>query len=413
MSEHFRIARLGAQGDGIAETEKGPLYIPFTLPEERVLADPNGSRAELLEIEEPSVLRVPPPCRHFGECGGCAIQHMEGNAYREWKRNIVAEALKSRGIVASVGELVSCAPSSRRRVVLSARRVEGGIVLGFVRALSHTIISIEECWIARPEIVAALPALRSLARVVANTDRTFRMIVTSTGPGLDIALEGSGRLTEQMRKNASDFVLRAGFARLSVDGEIIIEPKKPVAVFGGVAVSPPPGGFLQAVSEAEEVMASLVTAHLAKAKRIADLFAGSGAFALRLAGNSEVHAVEGDAASLATLDRGFRFASGLKRVTTERRDLFVRPILAKDLSAYGGIVFDPPRAGAEAQSREIARSDVPLVAAVSCNPGTLARDLAILIGGGYAIRSVVPIDQFLWSAHVEAVALLEKPRRRR
>jgi 23S rRNA (uracil1939-C5)-methyltransferase len=216
-----------------------------------------------------------------------------------------------------------------------------------------------------------------------------------------------------MRKKASDFALAAGLARLSVEDEIVIEPRKPVILFGGVAVSPPPGGFLQAVAEAEEAMASLVTTHLAGAKRVTDLFAGSGAFALRLARNSEVHAVESDAPSLAALDRGFRFAAGLKRVTTERRDLFVRPVLAKDLDVYSGVVFDPPRAGAEALSKQIAKSDVPLVAAVSCNPATLARDLAILIEGGYVLRRVVPVDQFLWSPHVEAVALLTKKKRRR
>lgn len=258
-----------------------------------------------------------------------------------------------------------------------------------------------------------MPALRSLARMVCNTDRTFRMTVTSTGSGLDIAVHGSGRLAESKRGKLSDHVVRAGFARLSIDGEIIIEPRKPVVLFGDVAVSPPPGGFLQAAVEAEEAMASLVTAHLADARRVADLFAGSGAFALRLARNSEVHAVEGDAPSLAALDRGFRFASGLKKVTAERRDLFVRPVSAKDLDAYDGLVFDPPRAGAEAQSREIAKSGVSLVAAVSCNPGTLARDLATLVDGGYRVESVTPIDQFLWSPHVEAVALLTKPRRRR
>ena len=413
MSGHFRITRLGAQGDGIAETDKGTLYIPFTLPEERVLADPNGSRAKLLEVEEGSALRVVPPCRHFGECGGCAMQHLQTEAYREWKRNIVVEALKSRKLDAPVGELVPCASNSRRRVVFSARRIQTGIVLGFVRALSHTIIDVEECWIARPEIVSALPTLRSLARMVCNTDRTFQMTITSTDSGLDIAIRGSGPLSEQTRSKLSDFVLRAGFARLSMDGEIIIEPRKPVILFGAVAVSPPPGGFLQAVAGAEEAMASLVTAHLASARRVADLFAGSGTFALRLVRNSEVHAVESDAPSLAALDRGFRFASGLKKMTTERRDLFVRPVSAKDLNAYGGLVFDPPRAGAEAQSREIAKSDVPLVAAVSCNPGTLARDLAILVAGGYRLESVTPIDQFLWSPHVEAVALLSKPRRRR
>ncbi|TIP90357.1 MAG: class I SAM-dependent RNA methyltransferase, partial [Mesorhizobium sp.] len=183
--------------------------------------------------------------------------------------------------------------------------------------------------------------------------------------------------------------------------------------FGDIAVAVPPGAFLQATEAAEQAMADIVGRHLARAKKIADLFAGCGSFALRLAAKSEIHAVEGDAAALLALDRAFRFASGLKRVTSERRDLFRRPLTFKELNAFDGIVFDPPRAGAEDQSKQIARSDVPLVAAVSCNPVTLARDLRILIDGGYALKSVTPIDQFLWSPHVEAVALLEKPRRRR
>ena len=184
-------------------------------------------------------------------------------------------------------------------------------------------------------------------------------------------------------------------------------------VFGEVPVALPPGGFLQAVAAAESAMAQLVVSHLGKAKRIADLFAGSGAFALRLARKAEVHAVDGDGSALAALDRGFRFASGLRRVTTERRDLFRRPLTFKELNAFDGLVFDPPRAGAEDQSKQIARSAIPLVAAVSCNPVTLARDLAILTEGGYRLASVTPIDQFLWSPHVEAVALLEKRAKRR
>jgi 23S rRNA (uracil1939-C5)-methyltransferase len=178
-------------------------------------------------------------------------------------------------------------------------------------------------------------------------------------------------------------------------------------------VAVPPGVFLQATEQAEQAMAGLVTAHLGKAKRVADLFSGCGSFALRLAARAEVHAVENDAAALAALDHGFRFARGLKRVTTEKRDLFRRPLTFKELNAFDGIVFDPPRAGAEDQSKQIARSDVPFVAAVSCNPVTLARDLAILLEGGYRLTRVTPIDQFLWSPHVEAVALLEKPRKRR
>ncbi|MGN6770179.1 MAG: class I SAM-dependent RNA methyltransferase [Rhizobiaceae bacterium] len=413
MSAEFRIERVGAQGDGIATTERGPVYIPFTLAGERVTASRSGDRADLLAVIESSPLRVEPPCRHFGECGGCALQHMEEGAYREWKRARVVEALRSRGIEAEVAPLVPCAAMERRRVTLSARCTEAGMLLGYNRALSHTIIDIEECPIARPEIVAALEPLRALAKILCNTDKAFRLTVTVTGSGLDIAVHGSGRLAEKARNAASDFTLRAGFARLSVDGEIVIEPRKPAVLFGDVPVSPPPGAFLQAVASAEQTMADLVFAHLGKAKRIADLFSGAGAFALRLAKGAEIHAVETEAASLAALDRGFRFGSGLKRVTSERRDLFVRPVTAKELNAFDGIVFDPPRAGAEAQSRQIAKSDVPLVAAVSCNPATLARDLTILIESGYTLQRVVPVDQFLWSPHVEAVALLTKKKRRR
>jgi len=413
MSAEFRIDRLGAQGDGIAATERGPVFIPFTLPGERVTASRNGERADLLAVIEASPLRIEPACRHFGECGGCALQHMEEGAYRDWKRGRVVEALRAHGVEAEVEPLIPCAPRERRRVTFTARRTEAGMLLGYNRALSHTIIDIEECPIARLEIVAALEPLRALARIICSTDKPFRLTVTVTDSGLDVAVYGSGKLAEKARNTASDFAMRAGLARLAVDGEIIIEPRKPVVLFGDVSVLPPPGAFLQAVAGAEQIMADIVSAHLGKAKRIADLFSGAGAFALRLAKGAEVHAVEADAASLAALDRGFRFGSGLKRVTTERRDLFIRPVTAKELNAFDGVVFDPPRAGAEAQSKQIAKSEVPLVAAVSCNPTTLARDLSILIEGGYTLQSVVSIDQFLWSPHVEAVALLTKKKRRR
>ncbi|RUU31239.1 class I SAM-dependent RNA methyltransferase [Mesorhizobium sp. M6A.T.Ce.TU.016.01.1.1] len=413
MNAPFTITRLGSQGDGIAETETGELFIPFTLPGEAVTAAREKDRATLMAVLEASPLRIDPACRHFTECGGCAIQHLEAEAYHRWKHDKVAHALNSKGIVCDVDALLPCAPQTRRRVVFTARRSEAGMQLGFVRALSSEIISIEECPISLPEIVAKLDRLKALAELICATTKSFRMTVTVTGSGLDVAVHESGKLGENQRRVASNFVITQGLARLSIDGEIIIEPKKPVVTFGSIAVAVPPGAFLQATEAAEQAMADIVGRHLARAKKVADLFAGCGSFALRLAAKSEVHAVEGDAAALSALDRAFRFASGLKRVTSERRDLFRRPLTFKELNAFDGLVFDPPRAGAEDQSKQIARSDVPLVAAVSCNPVTLARDLRILIDGGYALKSVTPIDQFLWSPHVEAVALLEKPRRRR
>ncbi|TPL73366.1 class I SAM-dependent RNA methyltransferase [Mesorhizobium sp. B2-3-15] len=413
MSVRFTIRKLGSQGDGIAETESGDLFIPFTLPGEIVTAARERDRATLMAVLEASPLRVEPACRHFTECGGCALQHFETEAYRRWKREKVVHALRGKGIECEIGELVACAPQSRRRVVLAARRTDADMLLGFNRHLSPEIISISECPISLPEIVAALGQLRALAELICATTKSFRMAVTVTGSGLDIAVHESGKLGEHQRRIASNFVIAQGFARLSIDDEIVIEPRKPVVMFGSVAVAVPPGTFLQATEAAERTMAEIVSGHLKRAKKIADLFAGCGSFALRLATKSEVHAVEGDAAALSALDRGSRFATGLKRVTGERRDLFRRPLTFKELNAFDGLVFDPPRAGAEDQSKQIARSDVPYVAAVSCNPVTLARDLRILIDGGYTLTSVTPIDQFLWSPHVEAVALLEKPRRRR
>ncbi|MGX8009214.1 class I SAM-dependent RNA methyltransferase [Mesorhizobium sp. ORM8.1] len=411
MSPRFTIARLGSQGDGIAAAEGGEVYIPFALPGETVTAARQKDRATLMSVLESSPLRIDPACRHFTECGGCALQHFETEAYRQWKREKVVQALK--GVAAEVGPLVSCAPHSRRRVTFSARRSEAGMQLGFMRALSSEIIPIEECPISLPSIVAALGRLRGLADLVCATPKAFHMTVTATASGLDVAVHDGGKLGDHQRRIASNFAMAEGFARLSADGEIIVEPKKPTVQFGSVAVALPPGAFLQATEAAEQTMATLVGQHLARAKKVADLFAGCGSFALRLAAKSEVHAVEGDAPALAALDRAFRFASGLKRVTSERRDLFRRPLTFKELNAFDGLVFDPPRAGAEDQSKQIARSDVPLVAAVSCNPVTLARDLRILLDGGYTLKSVTPIDQFLWSPHVEAVALLEKPKRRR
>ena len=414
MSAVLTIDHLGAQGDGVAATSAGQVFVPFTLAGERVTVAVTKGRGDLLAIIDAARERVDPACRHFGTCGGCALQHMEMSAYLGWKRDKVAAALTGRGIDAPVADIVACAPHSRRRVVFAARRTEKAMLLGYNQALSHQIIDIAECPISVPVIVEALPQLRQLAGILCNTGDAFKMSVTATTSGLDIEFRDAGKLTDTARHAASRFALDAGFARVSADGEIVIEPVKPMLPASDVPVDLPPGAFVQAVASAEEAMADLVAGHLRRAKKVADLFCGWGTFALRLAKRSQVHAVEAHQPALDALDRAFRFGEGLKRVTTERRDLFRRPVTVKELDArFDGLVFDPPRAGAEDQATQIARSNVPYVAAVSCNPVTLARDLEILIAGGYTLKSVTPVDQFLWSAHVEAVALLEKPRKRR
>ena len=409
MSETLTIDRLGAKGDGIAERESGPAYLPFTLPGETVAVE-NAAKARprLAGIVTASPHRVAPPCPHFGTCGGCDLQHAGDELYRAFKRNLVVEALFRAGIETEVADLVPCAPNSRRRVALSAARGETGIALGFNSAGSSAVVDIAVCPIALPAIEAALPNLRALAKILVDRKRPLRLTVTATGEGLDIAAAGAGKLSEGTRRKAIAFSLDRGFARLTIDGERQMIARAPTLPVGDLAVEIPAGSFVQAVAASEAAMAEAVVAHLAGAKKIADLFAGFGAFALRLAPHSAVHAVEAEAAPLAAMDAAWRLRPGLKPLTTERRDLYRRPIPAKEFRFYDAVVFDPPRAGAEAVSQELAASKIGRVAAVSCNPVTLARDLALLVAGGFTVERVIPYDQFLWSHHVEAVALLSR-----
>ncbi|TAW14939.1 class I SAM-dependent RNA methyltransferase [Rhizobium ruizarguesonis] len=414
-TETVTIEKLGAQGDGIASSAGGPVYVPFSLPGETVAIARVKSQGTIMSITTPSPDRQEPPCRHFGPdgvngtCGGCTLQHMADAPYGAFKRQLVIDALKSKGLTPEVGEIVPARPGERRRVVFAARKTEKDMLVGFNQAESHHIVAIEECPISSAGIIARLPAIRAISASLATSAEPFRVAVLETLSGLDISVDEVKKLSDPQRRKAIETALSLrGIARVSLNGEILVEPSKPMVEFGGVQVSPPPGGFTQATKPAEEAMAELVTAHAGKAKRIADLFAGAGTFSLRLARIGRVHAVEAEAKALAALDHAARNTQGLKPVTVEKRDLFRRPLMTQEFKPYDVVVFDPPRAGAEFQCQELARSGVKKIVAVSCNPLTLARDLAILVEGGYRITQVTPIDQFLWTSHVEVVATLEK-----
>ncbi|MGR8959797.1 class I SAM-dependent RNA methyltransferase [Rhizobium leguminosarum] len=414
-TETVTIEKLGAQGDGIASSASGPVYVPFSLPGETVAIARVKSQGTIMSITTPSPDRQEPPCRHFGPdgvngtCGGCTLQHMADAPYRAFKRQLVIDALKSKGLTPEVGEIVPARPGERRRVVFAARKTEKDMLVGFNQAESHHIVAIEECPISSAGIIARLPAIRAIAASLATSAEPFRVAVLETLSGLDISVDEVKKLSDPQRRKAIETALGLrGIARVSLNGEILVEPSKPMVEFGGVQVSPPPGSFTQATKPAEEAMAELVIAHAGKAKRIADLFAGSGTFSLRLARIGRVHAVEAEAKALAALDHAARNTQGLKPVTVEKRDLFRRPLMTQEFKPYDAVVFDPPRAGAEFQCQELARSAVKKIVAVSCNPLTLTRDLAILVEGGYRITQVTPIDQFLWTSHVEVVATLEK-----
>lgn len=414
-AETVTISALGARGDGIAHVEAGPIFVPFTLPGEEAAVARDKDQGTLIALKHAAPERVEPPCPHFGPdgiggaCGGCSVQHLADEPYRSWKRGLVVSALEHAGIDAPVEALAPCLPGERRRLMLTARQGDKGPLLGFSQARSHQIVPISVCPIAAPAIAERLGMLRRIAGTIAAGTKPFRLAVLITASGLDIAASGLPKLKERQRRMALETVLTLpDVARLTVDGETIVEPRRPLLHFGKVPIVPPPGAFVQASARAEAGMAAMVAGHLAGAKRVADLFAGCGTFAARLAERSAVHAVESDRAALAALEVGFRVVQGLKPLTIERRDLFRSPLMPHELKAYDGVVFDPPRAGAEAVARQLAQSKVARIAAVSCNPATLARDLAILTTGGYRVLTVKPVDQFLWSPHVEAVALLER-----
>lgn len=414
-TETLDIAAVGAEGDGIARTGEGVVFVPFTLPGESVAVARLKNHGMPMSWAKTSPERVEPHCRHFGPegkggaCGGCSLQHWADQPYQDFKRQLVVDALKAQGIEIDVAPIVTCQPGERRRVTMTARLTDKGVVLGFLQAGSHQIVPVEECPISMPGIVGRLDVVRRLVAALGSGSEPFRIAIGMTLSGLDINFMDMKKPDSKKRQAATDIMLREkGIARVSIEGEIVVEPHKPLLDIGGVQVVLPPGSFTQATVRAEQAMADLVSAHLAKSKKVVDLFSGIGTFALRLARKSAVHAVEFDAPALASLDHAARHAQGLKPVTSERRDLFRRPMQPLDLKYFDGLCFDPPRAGAEQQCRELVKSKVQKIAAVSCNPVTLARDLKILIDGGYKLKSVTPIDQFLWSSHVEAVALLER-----
>lgn len=402
------IDHVGHRGDGVANVDGRTVYAPFTLAGETVRAAVKEDRAQVLEVVQPSEDRRLPVCRHFGTCGGCGLQHMKDDAYRAWKAGLVENALRARGIDAPVAPVTTIAPHSRRRAVLTAIRAAGGIVLGYHQRLTHHVVAIEECPVLAPRIAGSLESLRKIAATACPRKGQLKLTVLATNSGLDVALQGIRKLDNALRLDLTQAAIAADIARLSSNGDVVIETRPPALTIGGASVVPPPGGFAQAALEAETALIDAVVTAIPKARKVADLFSGIGTFSLPVARHAAVHAVEGDNAAAEALRGAVRHASGLKPVTVETRDLFRRPLMEAELNAFDAVIFDPPRAGAKAQAEMIASSRVATVVAVSCNPATLARDLRILIEGGYEICSVQPVDQFLFTHHIESVVVLKR-----
>lgn len=406
MVEEATIETLGAQGDGV--TGAG-VYIPQTLPGERVAFTPAGHRGRLESVLAASEARIEPVCRHFGTCGGCSMQHAEDALIAGWKRTLVISALASRGIEGvEVRETVTSPPASRRRVTVTGTRTRKGSTLGFHEQGSDRIVDVEECAVADPAIVAVLPKLKELIQHGASRKGELRLTVTATPAGLDVAVTGGKPVEGPLYGQLVAVAAIADLARLTWNGETVVARRPPGLQMGRVLVVPPPGGFLQATAHGEAALAKAVAEAVGDAALTLDLFAGCGTFALRLAEKSEVLAIDSEADAMAALDKAWRGAEGLKRIETEARDLFRRPLLARQMTGIDAAVMDPPRQGARSQAEELARSEIARIAMVSCNPATFARDARTLIDGGYRLAWVQPVDQFRWSPHVELAAAFER-----
>lgn len=348
-------------------------------------------------------------CRHFGTCGGCLYQDMADGEYRERKRSIVADALAKHGIDFAVGDIAEVPPATRRRATLKAKLINGTVHLGFHAARTHDIVDLDECPVLTSELTDLLPGLREMLADLLAPAGDAEIRLTQTDTGADLGLRWRVPNDTQTLSALARWAARLKIVRISAHGETVVSLASPVVRLGKAIVALPPETFLQPTKDGEAVLQDFVVGTLRRAKTVADLFCGCGTFSFPLAEKARVHAVELEAPMLEALVGAAKTTPGLKPITTEKRNLFKRPLTALELNAYEGVCLDPPRAGALEQAKMLAKSKIARIAYVSCDAETFARDARILIDGGYVLKRLLPVDQFLWSSHIELAAEFVRP----
>jgi 23S rRNA (uracil1939-C5)-methyltransferase len=410
---------MGGQGDALADWQGKRVFAPFALPGERlraVLRSAAGGdfAAHEIEILEQSPDRIAPACRHFGTCGGCALQHWAEPAYRAWKIDLVRHALGHRGLALPTQIETAFMPAAtRRRAEFAALKQGGEVRLGFHARGSDTIVDQQECPLLTPALGRLVPTLRSALRDILRADEAADVLATETATGIDLLISADNppnpaRRAILARFAAENEVARIGWQAKRGSPEPIVLLRPPQVKFGDVVVDLPMPAFLQPSAEGEAALKAAVLAMIGKPKRIAELYAGCGTFTFDLAKIGKVHAVEGNKPALGALDQAANRAQLGHRITTEARDLEHAPLTFQELKTYDAVVFDPPRAGAKAQSEMLAKSRVKRIVGVSCNPATFARDARTLVDGGYDLAAITIVDQFIWSPHVELVAEFQR-----
>jgi 23S rRNA (uracil1939-C5)-methyltransferase len=404
MDETVEIVKLGSQGDGAATDG---LFVPYTVPGDIVRVERGGARGRILEVLTPGLTRVAAPCRHFGTCGGCALQHVEKEAYLSFKRDLVIAALQQRGFDNPPVEPIRPVPSNtRRRASFKAKRTGQGVLLGFYESESRNLVDLGECPVLTPSLAKLMGKMRQRLLALLRPGETAELLTTSADNGIDVSLKLKRARDMEFLVALGDFAVKLNLGRLSWNGETIATALAPELCVGNFRIKLPVDAFLQPTREGESILQDLVRGETGKASRFADLFSGCGTFTFVLAEKCSVHAADSEAAHIAALQAAARTGRG--RVTSEPRDLFRRPFAPEELTGFDAVLLDPPRVGAKAQVESLARSQVGRILYVSCNPASFARDARILVDGGYGLRRVVPVDQFLWSPHVEIFSVFSR-----
>lgn len=418
MTDKVTISELGGRGDGIAYLNDKQLFIPFSAPEDVVEIKLKENKARLRNIVSPSQYRVEAECKHFKKCGGCAVQHINKDYYRNWKAGLVRTALENQGLQdIDVRPLEMSPPRSRRRTTFQViGRGDGDIVLGYAEKGSHNLIDIKQCSILVPEIEKFITPLKEFLKNLVSKKQKMTIQITKGDNGLDVVFKSKGEVDLNLRMDLAAFAGENDLARISWFDtslkkpyfELLAERKKPYVTFEGNKVFFPEGAFLQATKQGQQTLTDIMLEGIDGANRVVDLFSGCGTFSIAAAKTANVHAVENNDDMLSALKSSANMMTGIKQVTTELRDLFMRPLLPHELEKFDVAIIDPPRAGAKHQMEEIIKSGINKVVMISCNPLSFARDVQDLAHAGFKMGAVTPVDQFLYSSHLEIIAVFER-----
>ncbi len=418
MTDKVTIEELGGRGDGVAYLNGKQLFVPFSAPGDVADVKVNGSKARLRHIHQNSPHRVDAQCKHFTKCGGCSVQHIDEHYYRAWKAGLVKTALENQGLEdIDVRPLEMSPLHSRRRTTFQViGRGGGDIVLGYAEKGSHNLIDLQECPILVTEIADFIAPLKVFLKKLLDKKQKMVIQITKGDNGLDVVFKSKGEVDLNLRMDLAAFAQANDLARISWFDtslkkpyfEMLAERKKPYVTFEGNKVFFPEGAFLQATQQGQQVLTDIMLAGIKDANRVVDLFSGCGTFSIAAAKTANVHAVENNDEMLSALKSSANMMTGIKQVTTELRDLFMRPLLPHELDKFDVAIIDPPRAGAKHQMQEIINSGIKKLVMISCNPLSFARDVQDLAEAGFKMGPVTPVDQFLYSSHLEIIAVFER-----